>query len=292
MNRILEPLCIVTLAVLATGCSSGVDVSWSTDNSSGSRNNGVSISRNNEELTVKMGDEPVIEGSGNLATEKRDLTAFNKLAAHHGIQVQIEEGVGDSLRVETDDNLLPLVETKIDNETLHVQVKGSLKTRKPIRVTVSAKQLSDISASSSARITGAQANDRNVYFRADSSGEVVIDEARGDRVDLAASSSGGVTAKSVACKKLSVMANSSGRVAASGNADEQQVDVSSSGMYNGGDLTTRQTNINCNSAGSATVQVTHELSGSASSAGSVLYSGNPAKMSVRTDSAGSVVKAE
>ena len=56
------------------------------------------------------------EGSGKIVEEKRTVAAFRMLAAHHGIEVVIKDASIDSLTVEADDNLLPLVETKVEND--------------------------------------------------------------------------------------------------------------------------------------------------------------------------------
>jgi len=185
-----------------------------------------------------------------------------------------------------------LVETKVVNETLLVRVAGNLKTRKPIRVHVSTKQLSSVSATSSASVKASKASDARVHIQAESSGQVAIDEVQGEQIELTATSSGDVSAKSVEGKKLHVTVNSSGRVSVAGKIDEQRIEVSSSGNYNAGQLDCRRIRVDCNSAGSVLVHATDEIVGSASSAGSVRYLGSPAKVSVSTDSAGSVGKAE
>jgi hypothetical protein len=275
----------VVLIALAGGCETRVNLSWLA-------NHGASISRTNDELTVKVNDGSVTEGSGTQGDEERPVAAFRNVAAHHGIQVLIDDASDNSLTVEADDNLLPLVETKVENETLLVRVTGNLKTRKPIRVHVSTKQLSKVSATSSASVKASKASDARVHVQAESSGQVAIDEVQGEQIELTATSSGDVSTKSVEGKKLHVTVNSSGRVSVAGKIDEQRIEVSSSGNYNAGQLDSRLIRVDCNSAGSVLVHATDEIVGSASSAGSVRYLGSPAKVSVSTDSAGSVGKAE
>jgi hypothetical protein len=288
---VLEPAMKVTrecifaaaVALLAGGCGGAIDISWSGN---------ASVSRNNDNLTVALAGEAAIEGSAKIAEEKRPVAAFHTLAAHHGIQVLINDASVDSLTVEADDNLLQLVETKVENETLQVRITKSLTTRNPIRVTVGAKQLSNVSATSSARITARKLSDDLMHVKATSSGQIYIDDVQGEQIELVATSSGQVTAKNVEGKKLRVTASSSGRVAAAGNVDEQQVEASSSGNYDARQLSSRLARVDCSSSGSAVVRATQEVVGSASSSGSVRYAGDPAKLSVTTSSAGSVAKTE
>jgi Putative auto-transporter adhesin, head GIN domain len=149
-----------------------------------------------------------------------------------------------------------------------VGVKGSLKTRNPLRVRVTAKQLKGLAAESSAKVTGK--------------------DLKGDKIDLSASSSGHVTANNVQGGQLKVSVNSAGAVTADGLADRQDVDASSSGRFEGSKLVSRTSRVDCSSAASTIVHATEEVSGSVSSAGSVRYSGSPGKVAVGASSAGSV----
>ncbi len=253
---------------------------------------GDSVSRSSGELTVTIGGRPVAEGSGHVVTEKRPAAPFRKLAAEQGVEVLIDDAAGDSFTVEADDNLLPLVETKVENETLRVRVTGSLTTRNPIRVTAASPDLSEAAASSDASVAAAKASGDVVRLTADSSGEVTVDEVQGDEIELAANSSGHVTAKRLDGQKLRVAVSSAGHITAAGKVDRQQVAASSSGQYEGGELASRTASVDLSSAGSALVQAAEEITGVVSSAGRVLYVGDPAKISVETSSAGSVTKTD
>ena len=209
-----------------------------------------------------------VEGSGKTATEDRKVEGFQRVHAQSTVEVVVEVTGTESATVEADDNLLPLVQTTVENGTLRVGVKGSLNTRNPIRVRVTAKQLEGLTAESSAKV----------------SSKVL----KTDRLALSASSSGQVTANNVEAKQLKVSVSSAGGVTATGRADQQEIDASSSGHYDGSKLVSRTSQVTCSAAASTELHATQEVSGSVSSAGSVLYSGNPAKVAVSASSAGSV----
>jgi hypothetical protein len=250
---------------------------------------GVSVTRNNGEVTVSVGGDVTV-GSGNVAETKRRVEEFHGVAVGQGIEATFEDGAPGELTVKADDNLLALVETKVEDGVLRVGIIGSLRTRNPIRVTGAAGQLSEARAGSSASVVAAKLSGDVVRVHSDSSGQVKIGDIQGERIEISASSSGQAAVKNIDGERLSVKVDSSGRVEAAGDVDEQVVLVNSSGMYDGEELASRAARVDASSSGSAAVQAKEELSGSASSAGQVRYFGDPAKISVQTSSAGSVTE--
>jgi hypothetical protein len=241
------------LLVLAVGCGSG---------------NETSVIRQDATLNINIGGSPTVEGSGKTATEDRKLEAFHRVRASNAIEVAVAVTGSESAMVEADDNLIGLVQTKVENGTLEIAVTGSLTTRNPIRVRVAAKQVDSLMADSSAKISSK--------------------DLPGDEIALSGSSSGSLAVDHVDAKLLKVAASSSGSVTAAGKADRQEVEASSSGRYDGGKLVSRSSSVNASSSGAAKLNATEEISGSASSAGSVHYSGSPGNVAVSTSSAGSV----
>ena len=62
-----------------------------------------------------------IEGSGNVITEKREITSpFTKIAVSTGIEVILEQGSNTYVEVEVDDNLMQYIVTKVEKGTLIV----------------------------------------------------------------------------------------------------------------------------------------------------------------------------
>lgn len=265
------------LVVLASGCGEYVT------NTSG----GVTFNRNNGEVTLTIPGSRLVEGSGRAAEEKRTVGAFERVYVDHGIEATFEEGDAGELTVEADDNLLPLVQTQVDDGMLRVRLVGSLKTRTPIRVRGQAGELREAIVVCSATLTAPKLDGSYVNVETSSDGQATLGEIRGDDIHISATSSGEVQAPSIVGKRLEVSVNSAGRVAAVGEVDQQQVQASSSGAYAGSELTSRVTQVEANSAGSADVRATEEVTGVASSAGQIRYFGKPAKAAVQTSSAGS-----
>lgn len=278
MKSIRELVLVGAAVAVASGCG-GEYVS----NTMG----GVNFTRENGVVTITIPGSNLTVGSGQSGQEKRTAVGYHGVAVDHGIEVVIEDGDAGELTVEADDNLLPLIETKVDGGILRVRVVESLKTNNPIRVKAAASGLSDVVATCSSSIAVGELRGDRVRVETHSGGQATVDDVKGEAIELSATSAGRVTAKHLEGQRLDVNVNSAGRVEATGEVDEQQVQASSSGTFAGAELKSRLARVDASSSGSAAVQATEEVTGSASSSGSVRYFGNPAKVSVETSSAGS-----
>jgi hypothetical protein len=211
---------------------------------------------------------PLIEGSGKTAVEDRKVEGFQQVHARNAIEVVVAIAGPEAAKVEGDDNLLPLVETMVENGVLEIGVKGNLRARNPLRVHVTAKQLSGLTADGSAKLTCA--------------------DVKADELVLGASSAGQVTADNLDAKQLKVSVTSAGIIKAGGRADRQEIDASTSGRYEGSKLVSRTCRVTCSTAANVALHATEEISGSVSSAGRVRQTGSAAKVNLSTTSAGTV----
>ena len=60
-------------------------------------------------------------GSGKIVSEKRNVGEFSRLKVSSGIHAEVKRGSQVTVEVETDDNVMDLIETKVENGTLLVR---------------------------------------------------------------------------------------------------------------------------------------------------------------------------
>lgn len=122
---------------------------------------------------LNFGNE--IEGSGNIVTEKRTINdSFDKVSASTGINVIVEQGTPTSIEVETDDNLMQYVITKVENGILIVKMEGTTNTMSSIDVRIRMNSITGLEASSGATIeTKNTLKGSNVSIKSSSGSEVV-----------------------------------------------------------------------------------------------------------------------
>ena len=69
-------------------------------------------------FSIDLGGE---KGSGKIVTEKRSLSGFKGVDVGGVFQVEITAGKEFAVEVETDDNLLPLIKTEVNNGVLEIE---------------------------------------------------------------------------------------------------------------------------------------------------------------------------
>ena len=69
-------------------------------------------------FNVKLDVGSGVSGSGRVATDKRDVKGFSSVDVSGIFQVEIVSGKDFSVEVQADDNILPLIQTNVDGDTL------------------------------------------------------------------------------------------------------------------------------------------------------------------------------
>jgi hypothetical protein len=200
---------------------------------------------------------PGIAGSGHVITETRKISGINAINVEYPAKVVITQGNTESLKVESEDNLMPDLKTQVKNGTLEIFYKQTkdrhVNPTKPIVITIVVKDLT----------------------RADfsSAGELKVDGLKTDGLDVDLNGAGNLELNDINVKKLSVNLSGAGSMTASGIADELDVNISGFGDFKGANLHGKTANTNISGAGSATVWVDEKLNAEISGAGSVNYYG-------------------
>jgi hypothetical protein len=160
-------------------------------------------------------------GEGNVKTENRPTTAFTHVDAGDGIAVTIRIGPAEDLVISAQENLLGLIATDVQGDTLRIHGSGAYTTSEPIAVTVVTPALDGITLSggSHGRIDGLGTERLDVELN----GGTVV-EAAGVATTLALKASGGSRAE------LGDLAAKSVRVDLSGGS---QVTLQASDQVNG-----------------------------------------------------------
>jgi Putative auto-transporter adhesin, head GIN domain len=179
----------------------------------------------------------VVNGSGNVATETRQVSGFTGLDLSGTGEVTIEQGNAESLTIEADDNVLPKLTSKVENGTLKLDKRPgtTIRTKNPIRYRVGLKDLTALD------VSGA----------------------------------GNVQAQRVTLQTLHVEISGSGAVTLAGSAVEQHIDVSGSGRYDAAELQSQKVTAGISGSGQVTVAVSRELNIDISGSGTLIYSGDP-----------------
>ena len=109
-------------------------------------------------LTLALKAQPwkTITGNGQVKKETRQVSNFNSLSSHGSMDVQLAYGNSNSISVEADENLLPYIETTVENGKLTIKTTKNIniKNKTKMVVYVSMTQISSLRQSGSGKISG------------------------------------------------------------------------------------------------------------------------------------------
>jgi hypothetical protein len=198
-----------------------------------------------------------VRGSGVKVEKQRALAAFTKLRIDGPFDVRLAQGGSDQATVTADDNIEPLVETAVENDTLVVRMKrdAGFTTRAAPVVRVTARTLQAIA------IHG--------------SGDLSMDSFKGDSLGLTVIGSGDAAFGLVEVKELTVNISGSGDVRLAGRADQQSWSISGSGDVDARAVSGRSAKVNLSGSGDVSLGVTEQLDVQLSGSGDLSYAGRP-----------------
>jgi hypothetical protein len=189
-----------------------------------------------------------VRGSGQIASESRDVGEFNAINVGGVFQVEFTAEKEFAIQVEADDNLLPLIRTEVQNGVLVITTEGKLKTRNPIKVLVSAPELVGLDVSGAAKV-------------------IVQDLNSGI---------------------LNVDASGASKVKIDGRTSNLTMRVSGATRVDGEKFMIENANIEASGASQVSLQLSGELRADASGASRITYSGTPTNVIKHTSGAASV----
>ncbi|MEI6899473.1 MAG: head GIN domain-containing protein, partial [Bacteroidota bacterium] len=93
------------------------------------------------------------QGSGNVTKQERKVSSFDRIDVSGAYDVFITQGDVQSVFVEADDNLLPLIKTEVNGSTLSIENRKSIHNPKCLKVYITVKELKKIEMSGAVDLT-------------------------------------------------------------------------------------------------------------------------------------------
>ena len=174
-----------------------------------------------------------IYGNGSTKTEMRDVAAFEAITCDGGYEVQINCQEKQSLSIETDENLLPLIKTEVHGNMLHIDTKGNLFPTKKIRIAVSVPNITEFTSNGSTDGNINNLNNSGLDINIHGSGNLHLDGKSGT-VHINSSGSSKIDAISLVSENSDIQINGSGNIQVSAtNSLDVQINGSGTVKYKG-----------------------------------------------------------
>lgn len=200
-----------------------------------------------------------IKGSGQAVDKVRAIGGnFSRVRLDGPVDVQLQPAQGEpSLRVQADDNIEPMISTRLEGDTLVVglQEGASFSTRNPLRVKLDFKQLQAL------QLRG--------------SGDATLDRLQGERFEIELSGSGDARIGLLEVRELRARLSGSGDLSVAGKAEQQDWELSGSGDASAASLSGQRVRARLSGSGDLRLGVSQELDAQLSGSGDLAYSGRP-----------------
>ena len=201
--------------------------------------------------TVTVDHMPVVNGSGRVVQQQRSVGNFDAVETLGSENVEVRFGATPSVVIAADDNILPLITTKVVDGQLKIGTRGSFRMHGPIRAWITVPNLK--------------------AFTTSGSGDVLIHDVNNDALALTMNGSGSMTANGQT-GQLHLKLNGSGRAQLASLA---ATDVSA-GLFG---------------SGNATVNAHGRLDAEVFGSGTLHYVGRPGELRASHFGSGRIVAA-
>ena len=218
-------------------------------------------------IIVPDGFGTSLQGSGNLITEKRDVSSFYEVQLNGSGKVTLTPGDKQSLESQTDDNIMPLIETRVINKKLTISHGKHQLRPTSFNVDITVVKLEGVSIAGSGDISG---NSRffsdNFYAEISGSGDIELE---------------------LEVNKMKAAISGSGSINLFGKADDFTAAISGSGKINAFDLEMKNVSATISGSGDCRVNASESLNATISGSGDIYYKGRP-QISTRISGSGSL----
>ena len=190
---------------------------------------------------------PGIRGNGRVKTEERPVTPFANVDASGAFVIEWENG-SPALRITTDENLLPYIESVVSGDTLRLSTREHVWPTRGIKVAISSPTRTGGKMRGAVKLTVKQLTGPTFALESKGASEVTLD----------------------------------------GSVDQLLIDMTGASQLVADRLQAKTAEISTTGAGDADVAVSDTLKVVITGAGKVTYSGNPPTIKKQITGAGSI----
>jgi len=196
-----------------------------------------------------------IHGSGKIISEEREVPAFDQIHLKGKGKVILTRAADRSVRVKTDDNIMPHIRTEVENGKLIISHEK--KNIKPtvLTINITTAGLEGVSISGSGDIVGSDEFSSNRFF-----------------ADIAGS--GDISVR-VNTERLESSIAGSGSIYLSGSTNSYNATITGSGDVDAFELRAKESSVVITGSGNCRVNVSELLRAKITGSGDVLYKGHP-----------------
>lgn len=198
-----------------------------------------------------------IKGNNQVTTENRSTSTFEGVSSHGSFDVYVAVGSPASVKIEAESNIIPYIETYVENNILQVRTKEDiwLRPRRSVKIIVTAPRLRKIHSSGTGDIYG---------------NGTITDSSK---LDLSVAGNGNMNL-TVDAPEVVAELTGNGGIQLKGNSKNFDCNLTGNGNLKAFDLMAEETKVKIRGNGDAEVFASQKLDVSVGGNGNVRYKGN------------------
>ncbi|MDP4290281.1 MAG: DUF2807 domain-containing protein [Bacteroidota bacterium] len=191
------------------------------------------------------------EGNKNVITQNRDVSTFDGIKASGIFKITFTQGEPQSVKIETDENLIDRVATEVSGGVLELSTKGSVRNPSKMNIYITAKDLKSLELSGAGKFT--------------TTNKITTSKLK---IELSGISAATLTADAaiVSCDLSGV-----GKLEIEGTGDMLTADISGTSKLVATKFEVKDVKVDASGVGTATVNATKSVSFDASGASNIKY---------------------
>ncbi|MBA3649671.1 MAG: DUF2807 domain-containing protein [Chitinophagales bacterium] len=221
-------------------------------------------------------DKVVINGSGAVITESRNVTGYSYVSLGIDAVLYITQGSLYDLKIEAQQNILNEIETNVTGDQLSINTHQCIKDYSPIRIYVTVPDIKGM------KVTGTGSLYSTSIIKSESMSITLTgtgfistqDSIITNNLDINLSGSGEINFIGKATS-TDASISGSGNITLSGESLSSDLSISGSGNIYAYDFPVDKCNVKITGSGNAEVNVFSSLTGSIIGSGNIFYKGNP-----------------
>lgn len=218
-----------------------------------------------------------ILGSGDIVSQTFEVSNFDRVNLEGFGTVFIEQGQTENLSVQTDDNIMSLLDIRVQGNELKLGLKRgyNVNPSESITFNLTVRDLNAVEVEGSGDFYVEPVKSSNLAVSIQGSGDINIEGLIADKLSVELDGSGNIVIQDISVQSVDTSLQGSGDINLEGKADTQEVNVDGSGKYLAGDLETTSADIGISGSAEVTVWVRDELNARVNGSGNIRYYGQP-----------------
>lgn len=219
-----------------------------------------------------------VVGSKNYISQEVKADHFNEIKLLGSANISYHQDTRSHVEIHGSDNIIPLVETYVDGNTLMIKFKKNVSIWKgKLEIKVFAPELNKLSINGSGNIkliNGIQTS-KDIEFHINGSGNIQGEGLNCRRMAVSINGSGDVRLQQIESQECQAGISGSGNINLKGKAIQAKYAIAGSGNIQAADLEEENTDASISGSGNISCYASQKLVARVKGSGDIAYKGNP-----------------